>query len=150
MCQSPAHSVSTHVSPTLILLTLYLTGIWSKHCPGPNHFKAHKQYNQSREGGRERPAMTHLHTQVFILLLGEQTEDDTVGRPRPDSKLDSRLSRGKGPQELELNVAPAVKGELWSRLSIKKHRLVQLIQLSYEKHMKIQQKGRTVLSRRIM
>lgn len=63
--------------------------------------------------------MTHLQAQVFILLLRKQAEDDTGGGTCPKPDLDSRLARRQRPQELELNVTPAVEGELWSRLSIK-------------------------------
>lgn len=56
-----APSVSTHMSPTLILLTLSLTSIRSNHCPGPNyHLKAQRQDNQSCQGGGEWLAVTHL------------------------------------------------------------------------------------------
>lgn len=80
--------------------------------------RARKQDNQSCHGAGGRPAATHLQAQVFILLLGEQTEDDTGGGARPNADLDARLPRGRGPRELQLDVAPAVEGELWSHLSI--------------------------------
>ena len=87
---------------------------------GPNHpFKAHKQYNHSCQGGGRRPAITHLQTYVFALFLGHQAEDDTGGGTRPNPNLDYSLSSGQGPQELELNVAPAIKRKLWGHLSIK-------------------------------
>lgn len=67
--------------------------------------------------GERSSSMTHLQTQVFILLLRQQTEDDACGGTRSKPDLDSGVSRGQGPQELELNVAPSVEGELWSHLS---------------------------------
>lgn len=58
--------------------------------------------------------MTHLQTQVFMLLLGEQAEDDTTGGPCTDMDLYMGLTRREGPQQLVLYMAPSVEGELWN------------------------------------
>lgn len=106
------------MSPTLILFTLCLPAFTAIIVWGANHhFLGPQQVNQR---GGECAAVTHLQAQVFILLLRKQAEDDTGGGTCPKPHLDSCLARRQRPQELELNVTPAVEGELWSRLSIKK------------------------------
>lgn len=53
------------------------------------------------------------------MLLGEQADDDARGGTCPQANPDPRLPCGQRPQELELNVAAAIKRELRSRLSIR-------------------------------
>lgn len=52
--------------------------------------------------------------------MRQQAEDDSGGGPRPHADLDPRVSRRQRPQELEVDVAAAVEGELRSHLSIRK------------------------------
>lgn len=63
--------------------------------------------------------MAHLQTQIFVLLLREEAEDHSSAGTCPHAHLHPRLSGRQRPRELELDVAAAIKGELWSCLSIK-------------------------------
>lgn len=65
---------------------------------------------------------SHLKSQVFVLLVRQQAEDDSGGGPRPHADLDPGVSRRQRPQQLEVDVAAAVEGELGSHLSIRKNK----------------------------
>lgn len=65
---------------------------------------------------------TYLQSQVFVLLVRQQAQDDSGRCPRAHADLDPGVSRRQRPQELEVDVAAAVEGELRSHLSIRKNK----------------------------
>lgn len=68
--------------------------------------------------------MTHLQTQVFILLLGEEAEEDTAGDVGSHLELHAGVTGRERPAHLVLDMAPPIEGELWDFCQLKreKHR----------------------------